>query len=414
MTTERRRRSAWVAIAAGLASIFVGTVATAAQPLATPSGTGPGYEVQKILGGYDAPLQVVSDGGPRLFVVEQGGLIKVARQANDGTWVKEGTFLNLTTLSQRASQSQGTLGMAFHPDYATNGLFYVFFSRKSNQASKDGDTVIAEFHRTDDLRGDLSSYRKLLVINHTTEFHYGGWLGFGPDHMLYINVGDGSYAANGQNKDTLDAKQLRIDVTDPDGAGPAHFTVPADNPYVGLPGNDLVWSMGLRNPWRSSFDRLTGDLYTGDVGESTWEEFDFAPADVDGLNAGKGLNYGWARCEGRHRFTGELNPPLCTNSNLTNPIAEFKQVSGQCSGIGGYVYRGTTQPSLYGLYFFGDLCTGKIWAIPPGFDMNAGDRLRDARLIDSNLYITSFGEGSDGEVYVVSIFGSIWHIVETS
>ena len=274
-------------------------------------------------------------------------------------------------------------------------------------------TPVAEFHRSTDLRADPTSFRRILSIDHTTEFHYGGWLGFGPDRMLYIDIGDGGgvgdYDHDGQNKNTLDAKMLRIDVTDP--TGPARFTVPPDNPYVGRPGNDLVWSIGLRNPWRSSFDRLTGDLYTGDVGQELYEEVDFAPADGNGLNAGKGLNYGWARCEGRHEYTGEDDPPLCHQPATTLPIAEYRH-GANCAVAGGYVYRGSDQPSLYGLYLFADLCTGRIWAVPPGFDMSEGDRLRQVKQLDTNMHIPSFGEGSDGEVYVVDIVGSIWHIVE--
>jgi hypothetical protein len=265
--------------------------------------------------------------------------------------------------------------------------------------------VIAEFRRARSNAGRAipGSERVVLKVRRRTPYHNGGWLGFkGP--FLYIALGDGAGDGgepdpenNGQRLSTLMGKILRIDPLDPDGAGARRYRIPADNPFVGEPGRDEIWASGLRNPWRNSFDRLTGQLWVADVGQSRYEE-------VNRAGTGKGANFGWRLVEGRHRFP---SGDPCTTDCKTLPIAVYGHGGGNCAVTGGYVSRRPGAP-LFGQYLFGDFCSGKIWAIPASF---VGGPLPEP--VDTPVNITSFGEGSDGQIYATTLGGSIYRVLGT-
>ena len=346
--------------------------------------------IRLIKGGFVQPLFVTHAGDDRLFVVEQTGRIRILKK-EAGTWKITSTFLDLRGKVDLGHPEQGLLGLAFHPDYATNGRFYVDYT------DPRGDTVVAEYRRSSAGKADPSSKRVVLTVNQPFDNHNGGWLGFkGP--YLYIALGDGGSGGdphgNGQDLDTRLGKLLRIDPLDPDGAGPRHFSIPADNPFVGRAGLDEIWAYGLRNPWRDSFDRATGDLYTGDVGQETWEEIDHA-------GTGKGRNFGWNRVEGRHLYPSGAP---CTTDCKTLPILEYQHTSGNCSVVGGYVAR-RPGAALAGRYLYGDTCSGRIWVIPAAF---SGGSVGSP--LDTSLTISSFGEGFDGALYVVDLGGGVYRI----
>lgn len=352
--------------------------------------------------GLQAPVDIThaGDGSGRLFIVEQPGRIRVIKQ---GALLSR-PFLDITSLVLYGGE-RGLLGLAFHPNYAQNGYFYVNYTRQT-----DGATVVARYRvSTDDPDvADPASVITLLVIAQPYANHNGGCLKFGPDGYLYIGMGDGGSGGDpqnyAQNKESLLGKLLRIDV---DGGSP--YAIPADNPFVNQPGADEIWALGLRNPWRFSFDRLSGDLYIADVGQNAWEEVNFQPA-----NAAGGINYGWRCREGTHPYNSS---PPCNDPNflatLTDPFTEYSHSEGY-SVTGGFVYRGTRYPNLYGTYFFADYVNGKIWSIK---------KLSDAPLtwssctleLDADFNISSFGEGEDGELYVANYNqGKIHHLVDPS
>ena len=322
------------------------------------------------------------DGSGRIFVLEKGGRI-VAFDAG-GT---RADFLDITGRVGANGSEQGLLGVAFAPDFAASGRFYV------NYTDRDGNTVIARF-QADAERGvaDPDSEAVLLTVEQPASNHNGGMMAFGPDGYLYIGLGDGGGAGdvhkNAQNLGTLLGSILRIDVS---GDQPS---VPADNPFTGQKGaRPETWAYGLRNPWRFSFDRATGDLWIGDVGQGDWEEIDFQPASSTG-----GENYGWPLMEGTHCY----NADTCDQSGLVLPVAEYEHEQG-CAVTGGYVYRGAEQPALQGIYFYGDYCTGRIWgrrADAPGQE--------SVELLDSEARISSFGETESGELLVVDYSGTVY------
>jgi len=338
---------------------------------------------QVIASGLDHPVLVThaGDGSKRLFVIEQPGQIKI---------VQNGSVLSTPFLDIRSKVSyggeQGLLGLAFHPNYKVNGYFYVDYTR-----SGDGATVIERYSVSPD-NPDVAvagSAFTLLVIPQPYANHNGGNLVFGKDGKLYIGMGDGGSSGdpqnNAQNINSLLGKLLRIDV---DSASP--YGIPSDNPFVGIDGADEIWALGLRNPWRFSFDRQTGDMLIGDVGQSLWEEIDFQPAGVSGLN------YGWRCYEGTHVYN--LNPPC--NGVLTAPIAEYSHTEGQ-SVTGGYVYRGMRFPSLLGIYIYADFSQGNIWALQRSGETWSAPTL----LLDTPFAISSFGEDEAGELYIVDYYG---------
>ena len=337
--------------------------------------------------GFEAPLGVVDapDGSPRLFVVEQVGRIR-----SFGSGGRPRDFLDI---SERISAGgeQGLLGLAFHPDYERNRRFFV------NYTDPNGDTVISEF--AGGSSADASSERILLTVDQPFANHNGGQLAFGPDGYLYIALGDGGSAGdpedNGQSLDTFLGKLLRIDV---DGERP--YAIPRDNPFSeGTQALPEIWAYGLRNPWRFSFDRETGDLWIADVGQSAIEEVNREPADSSG-----GLNYGWRVFEGDDCFADD-----CDLQEHAGPFATYPHDFG-CSITGGYVYRGDAYPDLRGGYIAGDYCSGNVWLF-------AADAHRIGEVdpvADTEFSITSFGEGDDGELYLADgASGAILHVVDT-
>ncbi|MCC6847199.1 MAG: PQQ-dependent sugar dehydrogenase [Deltaproteobacteria bacterium] len=351
-----------------------------------PDATPP-LEVERVFGalGFSSPVQLTyaPDGADRVFVVEQGGRIRVFPNGAPATAT---VFLALSGIS--VGGEEGLLGLAFHPNYAANGYFYVYYSASSPRRS-----VIARYRVSADPNvADAASGRVVMEIAQPYSNHNGGQLAFGPDGYLYVSLGDGGSAGDpenrAQNTNELLGKILRIDVdrSDP-GLG---YAVPPDNPFVGQSGaRGEIWALGLRNPWRMSFDRLTHALWAGDVGQGNWEEIDLIE---------RGRNYGWRRKEGNACY----NPSTgCDTGTFTAPLAVYSHGDG-CSVTGGYVYRGSRLPELYGAYVYGDYCSGKIWALR--YD---GATASTTMIADTTLSISSFGEDRDGELYVVSLGGSI-------
>lgn len=370
---------------------------------ATVGGRAPGNAAQARraaygltrIGSFDQPLYVTQAPGDRrrLFVVEQGGRIRVVR---DGRTLAR-PFLDITG-RVRSGGEQGLLSVAFAPDYAASGRFYVDYTDRA------GNTQVVEYRRgaSADV-ADPRSARRVLSQRQPESNHNGGLLLFGPDGRLYVGLGDGGGAGdqhgaigNGQNLGTWLGKILRID---PAASRGRPYTVPADNPFVGRAGaRPEIWSWGLRNPWRFSFDRATGDLTIADVGEHELEEVDFAPR-ADG--GGRGVNYGWRAWEGTHRFDPGLDAP-----GNVKPVLEYSHAGGRCSITGGYVIRDRRLPALRGRYVYGDYCVGRLESalLRPG-------RARDLRSLGLTVPgLTSFGEDLSGRVYAVSQRGPVYRI----
>lgn len=336
----------------------------------------------------NSPVQVThaGDGSDRLFVVEQPGTIRVVRNGQ----TLPVPFLDVSSLIILGSE-QGLLGLAFHPQYETNGYFYVNYTRAG-----DGATVIARYSvsaASPDI-ADPSSAQTILTVAQPAANHNGGQVLFGPDGYLYVGMGDGGGVGdpqdNAQNITTLLGAMLRLDV---DGGSP--YAIPPDNPFVGVPGADEIWDLGLRNPWRFSFDRATGDLYIGDVGQGLWEEIDYHAAGTPG-----GLNLGWNCREGAHDydFTG-----ICLTATLVDPIAEYSHAEGNAV-TGGFVYRGHVYPDLQGRYFYADHGQGKIWSLVKT-GSNPDTWSAPALELDTAFNISSFGEDETGELYIVDRAG---------
>jgi glucose/arabinose dehydrogenase len=343
-----------------------------------------------VASGFDNPLEIThaGDGSDRLFVVEQGGYIHIIENGS----VLSQPFLDIHNLVT-AGGEQGLLGLAFHPEYATNGYFFVNYTR-----SGDGWTVIARYEVSagNPDRADINSAEIILTIPQPDSNHNGGKVAFGPDGYLYIGMGDGGGAGdtydNGQNPNTLLGTILRLDI---DNGLP--YSIPDDNPFVGGGGHPAVWAYGLRNPWRFSFDRLTGDLFTGDVGQGAREEINYQPA-----NATPPLNYGWPCREGFRTYTTD-SP--CDDQDLldslTPPILDYPRTDGR-SVTGGFVYRGPTFPDFYGRYFYADFASGRIWSVgmAAGGDWSAPDLE-----LDTPFMISTFGEDEQGELYIADHSG---------
>ena len=332
-------------------------------------------------------LTHAGDGSGRLFVVEKRGRV-VALRAGDPA---PAIFLDIIDRVGSDGSEQGLLSVAFHPQFAQNGRLFVDYT------DRNGDTIISRFQASGD-RADPNSETVLLKIDQPYPNHNGGLVLFGPDGYLYIGMGDGGSGGdpqgNGQNRAVLLGKLLRLDV---DGGDP--YAIPPDNPWPdGGNGRPEVWAYGLRNPWRFSFDRATRDLYIADVGQGEYEEIDVQPAGSRG-----GANYGWNITEGQHCFRGNS----CDRSGLVAPIAEYDHSQG-CSITGGYVYRGAAFPSLQGLYFYGDYCSGRIWALRQA---SAG-QWEQRELLSSGLNISSFGEDQAGELYLTDLSGALYQVVE--
>ncbi len=359
--------------------------------------------LEQYTAGLSSPVGVYNTGDvddDRIFVLERSGRIRIV----DGSGaLQSSAFLNIDPIVAQTggSSEQGLLGMAFHPDYANNGFFYVHYSDNS------GDGQISRFSvdDTDPNLADGASEFKIIKIDQPYGNHNGGEIQFGPDGYLYIGMGDGGAFDDpenrSQNPQELLGKMLRIDV---DNGAP--YSIPGDNPFVGdATTKDEIWAIGLRNPWRFSFDRMTGDMWIGDVGQNQAEEIDFEPAGSAG-----GLNYGWRCYEANDLYlTGG-----CGNaSEYTAPAVEIPQggFSGPCSITGGYVYRGVEYTDIHGKYIYGDYCSGDIWAITNngagGFTNENLDKI-------NNSAWSSFGEDSQGRLYIVSLTGGRIYKVTTA
>ena len=379
----------------GLVLIVAGALALAGGTPALPAARaqGAGFELESVASGFNRRLYVTraGDGSGRLFVVEQGGVIWVLQ---DGQRL-ETPFLDVSDrISPEALGSgyseRGLLGLAFHPDYAENGVFFI------NYTDRNGTSVTSRYRVSadDPNRADPASEEQLLLVEQPFANHNGGHLAFGPDGYLYLALGDGGSAGdpqnNAQNLGTLLGTILRLDVDADEG-----YAIPEDNPFVADENaRPEIWAWGLRNPWRFSFDRETGDLYIADVGQNEWEEVNFQPASSPG-----GENYGWNAYEASQIYSGQQPA-----ADPVMPIAEYSHSgTGGCSITGGYVYRGEALPALDGVYFYGDWCTGTIWSATAG----EGGAWDAQVALESGRRISSFGEDEAGELYVVDYDGEI-------
>lgn len=330
------------------------------------------------VGGFDRPVHIThaGDGSQRLFVVEQEGVIRVVKNRA----LRNTPFLDITTRVSCCGE-QGLLSLAFPPNYVGKGYFYV------NYTNNDGGTVIARYRVTANPDvANPNSEEIILTIEQPFSNHNGGQIAFGSDGYLYIGMGDGGSGGDpqghGQRPETLLGKMLRIDVE----SGVRPYAIPTNNPFVQSRFyRGEIWALGLRNPWRFSFDRQQGDLYIGDVGQGNYEEIDFQQA-----KSGGGENYGWNIMEGQHCF----NSNSCNQTGLVLPIVEYDHAEG-CSVTGGVVYRGQQYPRLQGVYFYGDYCSGNIWGLKVTFPS-----FQSGRLLDSSHTISTFGEDEAGEVYL--------------
>ena len=346
--------------------------------------------VEQVASGLDQPVYLTApEGEPRLFIVEQTGRIRIVENGR----VLNEPFLDIVG-KVRAGGEQGLLSVAFHPLYRSNGFLFV------NYTDKKGDTRIERYTVSADKNlVDAGSAKLILAIDQRYSNHQGGLNLFGPDGMLYIGMGDGGSQGdphgNGQNPNSLLAKLLRINV---DRGDP--YTIPAGNPYAKGGGRGEIWAMGLRNPWRFAFDRVSGLLYIADVGGSRFEEIDVAPAST------AGINYGWNIMEGPscQRSLG------CKQPGLQRPVLSYPHESSVCSVIGGFVYRGRMIPEIQGQYFYSDYCTS--WLRSFGF--------ADGKVTDQHEWpvgrlgsVTSFGEDSQGELYITTSSGRVYRIIKS-
>ncbi len=327
--------------------------------------------------GLKQPVSITNAGDSRLFVVQQGGMVRIVK---DGALLKD-PFLDISDRTKSGGE-RGLLGLAFPPDYATSGHFYVYYT------GTRGESTLSRFTVTpgNPDRADPTSEEILLTQEQPYSNHNGGQLAFGPDGYLYLGLGDGGSGGdpqgNGQNLGVLLGKLLRLDVS-----GDKGYKVPPSNPFVATAGaRSEIWAYGLRNPWRFSFDRETGDLYIADVGQNAYEEVDFQPADSKG-----GENYGWNIMEASHCYGAST----CDQTGLTLPILEYPHGPQWGTSIsGGYLYRGEAVPALVGRYVFADFTSGRVWSAGPedGWELKP--------LFETGFNVSTFGEDAAGELYV--------------
>ncbi|MDL1943785.1 PQQ-dependent sugar dehydrogenase [Chloroflexi bacterium CFX2] len=368
-------------------------LAQAADPPSVPKNV----TFVETVSGLDDPLFVThaGDGSGRLFIVQRTGKILIFKNGA----LNSTPFLDVGGIITTSGGEQGLLGLAFDPDYRTNGKFYVVYTVSENNAVK-----LARY-RVSGTDSDLAETNGevLLSINKAHTNHNGGMIAFGPDGYLYMAVGDGGGGGdpgnNGQSKNTLLGKILRLDVSG------TSYTIPLTNPFVGeANAREEIWAYGLRNPWRFSFDRTTGDIFIGDVGQNAQEEIDFQP-----FTSGGGENYGWRILEGN----------LCYNSQTCTPPPDYvppvavydhgPDDSFGCSVTGGYVYRGSQFPALQGVYLYGDFCKGKVW----GLIKNGSGGWTSTLIADTDFLISSFGEDEAGELYLTDYAtGGLYRIAE--
>jgi glucose/arabinose dehydrogenase len=360
------------------------------QPDNVPNFPNPAdYQWIGVAGSFASPVGIThaGDGSGRLFILEQKGLIRIL---HDGLLLPT-PFLDIQSRVGSGGNEQGLLGIAFHPDYLENGLFFL------NYTNLDGDTIVSRFKVSADPNfATPDSETIFLRVKQPYNNHNGGHILFGPDGYLYIGLGDGGSAGDpaghGQDRSTLLGNILRLDI---DRGSP--YAIPHDNPYTNGDGLPEIWAYGLRNPWRYSFDRLTGDLYIGDVGQNQWEEIHFLAAE-----APAGANFGWNFWEGLHPYQG--NPPQ--NMDFEFPIWEYAHNLG-CSVTGGFVYRGS-MPAWQGIYIYGDFCSGRVW----GLLRDSDNTWQNTLLFETGFNITSFGEDQSGEIYLVDRAGNIYQLAQ--
>ncbi len=410
----RRRTSTPLVIAMSLVFLAVAitsragaapTAATSDASIPTPSGPS-GITLTQIMSGLSSPVFLTNarDGSNRIFIVEQTGTIRIW----NGTSLLATPFLDVHA-SISCCGEQGLLSVAFHPNYSTNGFFYVYYT---DTASPTYNLTVARYKVSSGNSNvaDPASGQVLFTIPHPINAnHNGGQLQFGPDGYLYMGTGDGGSGddppCNAQNNQVLLGKLLRVDVDTNINTAP-FYSIPPDNPFVaqGAPANK-IWDKGLRNPWRYSFDSLTGELYIGDVGQNLYEE-----VDVESPTSPGGLDYGWKVMEGFHCGGGGTNScavgtPPCMDPSYTLPVLEYPHTLG-CSITGGYVYRGTQFPGIHGYYFYSDFCSGRIWAA-------SRDRFgawSTTDLLESGLSVSAFGQDEQNRLYVVNLGGTVSRI----
>jgi glucose/arabinose dehydrogenase len=350
--------------------------------------------LQSFATGFNSPVEITNAGDSRLFIVQKGGLIRILN--SNGT-INTTPFLNLSSIIS-SNGERGLLGLAFHPNYSTNGFFFV------NYTNTSGNTVIARYSVSSG-NPDIANNTGTILMTITQPFsnHNGGTIKFGPDGYLYIGMGDGGSSGDPGNRaqninDNL-GKMLRIDVNS--NVAP-YYTSPATNPYVGNTGNDEIWAIGLRNPWKFSFNRLNGDLWIADVGQNAFEEINKTQSPLPNI----GLNFGWRCYEGNAPY----NTSGCiAATSITFPIHQYALYSdGTCSVTGGYVYTGATYPNFQNKYFFTDYCNDKIKML------NSAGVIATSTSFSGNNF-TTFGEDINGELYIAGITsGTVYKIIDTS
>ena len=375
----------WILPAGVLALLLSGCGSAASGAGPAPSAPPPMLALSNFIAGLNAPvgLEAPNDGTGRLFVVQQGGTIRVIQ---NGSLVAT-PFLDITSRVESGGE-KGLLGLSFHPSFSANHKFYINYTRRLGSGQLQ--SVISEYtvSSADPNQANPASERQLLLLDQPFDNHNGGQIAFGPDGFLYIAFGDGGSEGdprgNGQNTNTLLGKILRIGVDPPFAAG-KQYAIPPDNPFASGGGLPEIWAYGLRNPWRFSFDRPSGRLFVGDVGQDSWEEVDIIT---------KGGNFGWNIMEGDHCF----RVASCNTAGLALPIAEYgHDVAGGTAVIGGFVYRGSAIPALVGTYIFGDLSSGRVW----GLKQQATGDWQQTLLLTHALIVSSFGQDSAGELYLV-------------
>ncbi len=377
-----------------------GTGATGGSPglfdCSAPSGT-LNLTLTSVGDGLSRPVYITSPPGDtaRLFVLEQPGRIQILSGG------QQTLFLDITDKVNDGGNEQGLLGLAFPADYSTTGKFYVHYTGPS------GEATISEFSVSSDPdSADPTSEKVILTVDEPQDNHNGGAINFGPDGMLYIGLGDGGGAGdahgptgNGQSTNVLLGKILRIDVNNPGGG--KEYGIPAGN-MSGANTAPELWSYGLRNPWRWSFDACTGDMYIGDVGQGTIEEIDVEPA-----GKGSGTNYGWRVMEGSSCY----NAGTCDKTGKQLPVTEYTHSAGGCSVTGGYVYRGSKVPALRGTYIYGDYCSKKMWSFQYDGSGAASEQEITGDIGSASIgEISSFGQDATGELYVASFDGNVYRI----
>jgi hypothetical protein len=391
--TVHHRSVTFPILAAWLAACGDGPT-TNGEPPPPPPPSGTDVRLREVANGLAFPLFLTAPPGDltRLFVVEKGGRIRIVAPSGGVT----GTFLDLSGRVSTGGE-QGLLGLAFHPDYAQNGRFVV------NYTNPQGDTHVSVFRvsATNPDVADAASEQVILEVAQPFSNHNGGMVAFGPDGLLYIGLGDGGSGGdpqgNGQSRNTLLGKILRLAVS-----GTGQATIPSTNPFVGQQGaRGEIWSYGLRNPWRFSFDRQTGDLYIGDVGQSAREEIN---ASTSATQFGRGLNFGWNIMEGTACFQPSSN---CNSAGLTLPVLDYTHAEG-CSVTGGYVYRGDAVAALRGHYFYGDFCGG--WVRSFRLSGTQAAEQTEWTSLRPGGSISSFGEDARGELYVLVSSGRVFRV----